>query len=110
MYGDKLSWFQRFMQRFQPTPEVMAMAELKDAELAALQSESMAEYAALRVSIHNLTAAYHKARMVRLSGYIGKSEGVAMDASLLFDYKDGAFMGTGTHGFGVRDKSMHHPV
>lgn len=70
MYGDKITWFQRFMQRFQPTPIQMVKAELKDAQLAALQSQSMAEYAALRVQIHNLTTIYHEGRVTRLQNFV----------------------------------------
>lgn len=71
MYGDKISWLQRFMQRFQPTPITMAKAELKDAQLAALQSQSMAEYAELRKQIHDLTTQYHHGRIDRLRAFLG---------------------------------------
>lgn len=70
MYGDKLTRYQRFMQRFQPTPLTLVKAELKDAEIAALHSQSMAEYAALRVKIHDLTTDYHKDRVDRLSRFV----------------------------------------
>lgn len=70
MYGQPLSWFQRFMQRFQATPIQMAQAELKDAELAALQCISMAEYADLCMQKHQLTADYHEARADRLREYL----------------------------------------
>lgn len=70
MYGQSLSWLQRFLQRFQITPIQMAKAELKDAELAHLQSISMAEYADLRMQTHKLTANYHKARAERLRDYL----------------------------------------
>jgi hypothetical protein len=70
MYGESLNWFQRFMQRFQPTPIEMAEAELKDAELAALHMEGKAEYAVLRVKIYNLTAEYHKGRIQRLKEFL----------------------------------------
>jgi hypothetical protein len=70
MYGTHLTWFQRFLQRFQITPVQMAKAELKDAELAALQSVSMAEYADLRMQTHKLTADYHEGRAERLREYL----------------------------------------
>ena len=70
MYGQFFSWLQRFLQRFQITPIKMAKAELKDAELAHLQSISMAEYAALRMQTHKLTATYHKVRAERLRDYL----------------------------------------
>ncbi len=72
MYGQPLSWFQRFMQRFQSTPIQTVKAELKDAQLAALQSQSMAEYAALRVQIHSLTTTYHENRENRLQQFVIK--------------------------------------
>lgn len=70
MYGQSLTWFQRFVQRFQITPIQMAKAELKDAELAHLQSISMAEYADLRMQTHKLTAEYHDGRAKRLRQYL----------------------------------------
>jgi len=70
MYGEKITWLQRFLQRFQPSPMEVVQAELKDAELAALQSQSMAEYAALSVQIHNLKVAYHEGRVDRLRAFI----------------------------------------
>lgn len=71
MYGQQLSWFQRLMQRFHPSPEQMAEAELKEARLAELQSKSEAEYAALRMQMHNLTAEYHAGRICRLECFLG---------------------------------------
>lgn len=70
MYGDKISWFRRFMQRFEPTSMAIVKAELFDAETAALHSQSMAEYATLRVKIHDLTTDYHKDRVVRLRTFV----------------------------------------
>jgi hypothetical protein len=74
MYGQSLSWFQRFLQRFQATPIQMAKAELKDAELAHLQCISMAEYADLRMKTHKLTADYHAARAERLAEYLAEND------------------------------------
>jgi len=70
MYGDKITWLQRFMLFFQPSPIQTVKAELKAAEHAALQSQSMAEYAALRVKIHDLTTEYHNDRVERLSMFV----------------------------------------
>lgn len=70
MYGEQMGWLSRFMQRFQATPIEIVQAELKDAELAALASQSKAEYAALRVQIHTLTAEYHSNRVQRLRAFI----------------------------------------
>ena len=70
MYGDQLGWWSRFMQRFMPSPIEMVTAELKDAEMAALASQSKAEYAALRVKIHSLTAQYHSDRVLRLKAFL----------------------------------------
>lgn len=74
MYGQPLTWWQRFSQRFMPTPLNMAKAELKDAELAHLQSISMAEYADLRMQTHKLTADYHNNRAGRLRAYVEKHD------------------------------------
>lgn len=70
MYGEHLNWFQRFLQRFQPTPIDVVKAELKDAELSAIMSESQAEFAALSVEIHKLTTVYHKNRAARLRDFV----------------------------------------
>jgi hypothetical protein len=70
MYGETPGFFSRLTQRFQPTPTQVVTAELKDAELAALSSQSEAEYAALRVKIHTLTAEYHNARALRLKAFL----------------------------------------
>jgi len=70
MYGDQPGWFARFMQRFMPSPMEVVKAELLDAKIAVLQSQSQAEYAALRVQIHALTAKYHSDRIVRLQSFV----------------------------------------
>lgn len=80
MYGQSLSWLQRFLQRFQITPIQMAKAELKDAELAHLQSISMAEYADLRMQTHKLTAEYHDGRAERLRQYLQDHDRDTIDA------------------------------
>jgi hypothetical protein len=79
MYGETLGWFARFMQRFEPTPIQLVKAELKDAELSVLASQSKAEYAALRVQIHKLTAEYHQGRISRLRGFLGDKETVTVE-------------------------------
>lgn len=70
MYGEHPGFIARFMQRFQPTPMQVVQAELKDAKLAALMSQSEAEYAALRVKIHSITSDYHLVRADRLQAYV----------------------------------------
>lgn len=80
MYGQKLTKFQRFMQRFQLTPIQVVAGELRDAELAHLQSVSMAEYADLRMQTHKLTADYHDARADRLRQYLQDHDPEAQDA------------------------------
>jgi hypothetical protein len=82
MYGQTLSWWERFLQRFQPTPMKLAHAELKQAELAELQAQSMAEYAALRVQIHKLTAEYHHNRIIRLKQFLYKNEEPAVQPNV----------------------------
>lgn len=74
MYGEHLNWFQRFLQRFQPTPISVVKAELKDAELSAIMSESQAEFAALSVEIHKLTTIYHQNRANRLRMFVNNYE------------------------------------
>ena len=70
MYGEKINWFTRFMLRFQASPLDIVKAEYQLAELAALQADSRAEYAGLEVKMNELTADYHKKRMVRLGEFI----------------------------------------
>ena len=78
MYGEQIGWFARFMQRFQPTPIEIVKAELLDAKILVLQSQSQAEFAALRVKIHALTAQYHSDRIERLQAFVDEvSEPVA---------------------------------
>lgn len=71
MYGQPLNWFQRLLQRFQPTPTDIAQAELREAEIAKLHAHSEAEYAALRTQMHRLTAEYHADRINRLRTFLG---------------------------------------
>lgn len=70
MYGQPLTFWQRFMLRFQATPTVMAEAELKAAELDRLQAISQAEYAHLRMNIYEITANYHAGRIERLKEFL----------------------------------------
>lgn len=79
MYGDKITWLQRFMLFFQPSPLQSVKAELKAAEHAALQSQSMAEYAALRVKIHDLTTEYHNDRVERLSMFVKNADRLSFE-------------------------------
>ena len=71
MYGQPLSFWQRFMLRFQATPTQMAEAELKAAELDKLAAISQGEYARLRAAIYEITATYHEGRITRLKEFLG---------------------------------------
>jgi hypothetical protein len=73
MYGEKLSWFARFMQRFQTKPIDLVRAELADAKIAVLESHSKAEYSALGEQIHLLTAQYHQGRIERLQNFLDET-------------------------------------
>ena len=75
MYGEKMTRFQRFTQRFSLEPIDIVQAELKDAMLANLQAISESEYAALQVKMHDLTAEYHYNRAVRMQEYIQSFSG-----------------------------------
>lgn len=94
MYGEQISWFARFMQRFQSTPVTIVKAELKEAELAALQSKSNAEYAALNVKIHTLTAEFHEGRVERFKEFLsgnmedGKPQPVVQIAPAYAGFQD----------------------
>ena len=70
MYGEQMTRWQRFMQRFQLSPVDVVEAELKDAQVAALQAISKSEYATLRANIYSLTAKYHHERSVRLLDFL----------------------------------------
>lgn len=70
-HGQLPGWFDRWLQRWMPSPQEVAAAELKDAQLHVLESQTQAEYAALLVGQHNLTTNYHRNRIVRLSNYLG---------------------------------------
>lgn len=74
MYGEKLTRFERFMLRFAPEPIEVVKAELKQAQLAQLQSISQAEYADLRMQMHKLTADYHGNRADRMKQFIADVE------------------------------------
>lgn len=78
--GQLPNWFDRWLQRFIPTPQQMVEAELKDAQLHVLAAQTQAEYAALCVDQHKLTIAYHQQRIERLHTWM-EEQGPPMKAS-----------------------------
>lgn len=87
-YGQLPGWFDRLVQRFMPTPETVAEAELKDAKLQILESQTQAEAAALAVKIFNVTTQHHLERIVRLSEFLGHDK---IDVSDLMEVHVSAF-------------------
>ncbi len=83
MHGEQPSWFQRFMLRFEATPRQIVEAELKQAQLAEIQEHTMAEYALLRMRVHQLTADYHAKRIERLTGYLAGDRTSQIDCTEL---------------------------
>lgn len=58
-----------------PSPIEMAARELAEAKLAALQEQTMAEYAAARSKQHDVMVEYHAGRINRLNAYIVEQTG-----------------------------------
>lgn len=69
--GQIPGWLDRWLQRFIPTPEQIAAAELQDAKFQIMQSITAAEYAKMCVSQRNIETHFHRGRILRLAEFLG---------------------------------------
>jgi exoribonuclease II len=77
--GQLPSWFDRWTQRWMPSPQQVALAELKHAQLHVLESQTRAEYADLRMQISIRTTEYHRLRIERLQAFLAEHEASMME-------------------------------